>query len=446
MKLRLARNFERLNSSYWFFPCLFVACAIVTAGGMIYLDWLSQSIELFQNNFFVVSASGARALLSMIGGSALSVAGVVFSITILVLNMSSTQFGPQILGNFMRHRGTQIVLGTFVGTFVYSLIVLGAVRNDEKLVFVPNLATGLGLLLGILSFALLIYFIHHISIFVQASRVINDVGDRMEAAVNKAFPGRRSDGKTPDKEDVGALEEKFDSVGSAVKSVGSGYLQAIDWEALCNLAAQRDVVMKVNYRPGHYVIEGARLMMVLPANGVSHKDMARVCDAMLLGSERIYVQDPEFAVHQLVQVALRALSPGINDPYTAINCIDRLSAALAHLARRQLPSRYLRDRHGNIRIINNPLTYGGIVDAAFDQLRQQAAGNAAVTFRLLEVAATLGEQDLPAPFREVLKNQIYAIGKLNESYFPGSFDHEGFRERYQQALKTVTHDGPDDFH
>ncbi|HEX7026733.1 MAG TPA: DUF2254 domain-containing protein [Gammaproteobacteria bacterium] len=437
MKLRLARNFEKLNSSYWFFPSLLVAGAIVAASGMIYLDWISQTTPLFENHFFEVSPSGARELLSMVGSSAISVAGVVFSITMLVLSMSSAQFGPQILGNFMQHRGTQIVLGTFVGTFVYCLIVLSAVRNDRQLLFVPNLAVGLGLVLGILSFSLLVYFIHHVSIFVRASHVIHDVGSRMEAAVNHAFPERCSDGKAPDKEFSVTLEKKLDSKGYAVKSIGSGYLQVVDWDALCGLAVQRNLVMKVDYRPGHYVIEGSRLMKVLPAESITDKDMMRICDAVLLGSERIYLQDPEFAVHQLVQVALRALSSGINDPYTAINCMDRLSAALAHLAGRQLPSRYLRDRQGNIRIIKNPLTYGGIVDAAFDQLRQQAAGNAAPTFRLLEVAATLGEQDLPVPFREVLKNQIYAIGKLNESHFTDSIDQEDFRERYRRALQTV---------
>lgn len=441
MKLRLIRNVEKFNSSYWFFPSLFILGAILASGGMIYLDWVSQTTVLFENDFFEVSPAGARELLSMVGSSAISVAGVVFSITMLVLTMSSAQFGPQILGNFMQHRGTQVVLGTFVGTFVYCLIVLSAVRSD-KLLFVPNLSVGLGLLLGIVSFSLLVFFIHHVSIFVRASHVIHDVGSRMEAAVNHAFPERCSDGKAPDEEISVALEAKLGSKGCTVKSLGSGYLQAVDWEALCSLAAQRNLVMKVDYRPGHYVIEGAQLMKVSPAESVTDMDMEKICDAVLLGSERIYLQDPEFAVHQLVQVALRALSPGINDPYTAINCIDRLSAALAHLASRQLPSRYLRDRHGNIRIIKNPLTYGGIVDAAFDQLRQQAAGNAAPTFRLLEVAAALGRQDLPAPFREVLKNQIYAIGKLNESHFKDSIDQRDFRERYRRALQMVAQGNP----
>lgn len=438
MKLRLARRFESLNSSYWFFPSVFILLAVLSAGGMIYLDWLTHTNAFFQNDFLMVSPDGARSLLSVVGSSTISVAGVVFSITILVLSMSSAQFGPQILENFMQHRGTQIVLATFVGTFVYCVIVLSAVREDKQLTFVPNLSVGLGLLLGILSFILLVYFIHHISVFVQASRVINSVGGRMDASVSKAFPERHSDGKTPDKEDAGALEEKFDLDGCPVKATGSGYLQTVDWEALCHLAAARDLVMKFNYRPGHYVIEGARLASVLPADDIAHEDMARICASIFLGPERVPTQDPEFAVHQLLQVALRALSPGVNDPYTAINCMDRMSAALAHLAGRQLPSRYLRDRHGKIRIISNPLTYGGIVSAAFNQLRQHAAGKAAVTFRLLEVIATLGERDLPAPFREVLEDQVYAIGKLNEPYFADSVDKEDFIQRYRHALKTVT--------
>lgn len=439
MKLRLARNLEQLNSSYWFFPTLMAVGAILTAAGMIYLDRLSQSPGAFFNNgFFVISPSGARSLLSTVSSSAISVTGVVFSITILVLSMASAQFGPQLLGNFMQHRGTQVVLGAFVGTFVYCLIVLSAVRNDEMLVFVPNLSVGLGLLLGILSFGLLIYFIHHVSVFIQASRVISDVGERMEASVSRAFPERDSGSRTtPDEEDAGPIHEKFASQGCAARSTESGYLQMIDWEALCRVAADNDLMLEMTCRPGHYIVEGEKLVLVLPQDRTDDKILSRICGALLLGPERIPPQDPEFAVHQLLQVALRALSPGINDPYTAINCIDRLSAALAHLAERQLPSRYLLDKQGKVRVINNPYTYGGIVNTAFDQLRQHAAGNAAVTFRLLEVAATLGEQNLPPPFREALERQVYAIGKLNEPYFACQIDREGFADRYEHALKTV---------
>lgn len=453
MLFRISQLGGRIVASYWFIPSLLAVAAMLAAGGMLRLDMQLGSSDWSTGDFpLITTAAGARTLLATIAGSAISVAGVVFSITIVVLNMAAAQFGPRLLGNFMQHRGTQFVLGSFMATFVYCLVVLSFVTDvPNNGLSVPQLSVGLGIVLGICSFLLLIYFIHHVSVFIQAAHVIDDVASSLRSVLQRTFPEHETaQQKTPDEETEDDLDARLENEGRAVNALQSGYVQAIDHAQLRWLAQKHQAYFKLLHRAGHFVIAGEALLLAeLPGRTTDQREGKQGEDAFdeslqrqlrnsfLLGTARVANQDPEYAVDQLVEIALRALSPGINDPYTAINCIDRIAAMLAELAGRQLPSRYLRDDNGRRCVVTNPFTYSGVVDVAFDQLRQQADGNAAVMFRLLEVIQRLGERDLPKPFRDALAEQLKAIGHLSRDDFRNPRDQEMYRERVAAAKSAI---------
>jgi uncharacterized membrane protein len=442
MKARLLQLWSRLRKSYWFVPGIITVAAVALAVGLVSGDVAVQARAIAGlDRFELTGPEGARALLSTIASSAITVAALVFSITMVVLNMASAQFGPRLLTNFLSHNATQVVLGTFVGTFAYCLVALAAVRSDAGDAFVPQTAVAGGLVLGILAFALLIYFIHHVSRFVQTAYVIDDVARGLESALRETLP-RRADkdlARTPDDEDAEA-ERSLGNDQDARRPIPaprSGYVQAIDAPGLMALACERELVIGLDCRPGHFVIAGRPLAWAAPAERLEDESAERIGRAVLTGPERTSIQDPEFAVHQLVEIALRALSPGVNDPYTALNCIDRITAALCVLADRALPSRYLRDSEGRVRLVTDPYTYRGIVEAAFNQIRQAASGNLAVLLGLLEAAATVARGDLPAPYREALREQVEAIREGGAERFPAQSDRATFDERVRGALDVL---------
>ncbi len=449
MKARILQRWARVRTSYWFVPGLLVAAASALAAALIAGDAAVQTRGIAGlDRIDLTGPEGARALLSTIAGSAITVAALVFSITMVVLSTASAQFGPRLLRNFMRHNATQVVMGTFVGTFVYCLITLAAVRADADRLFVPQSAVAGGLVLGVLAFALLFYFIDHVSRFVQAGHVIDDVARSLERALRRSFP-ERADAparRTPDDEesDDDRAMQNDEQAARTIVAARSGYVEAISTPDLVALAEAGDFVIRVVCRPGHFVIAGRPLAFAVPAGRVDEELAARIARSILTGPERTSTQDPEFAVHQLVEVALRALSPGINDPYTAMNCIDRLAAALSVLAGRALPSRYVRDAGGRVRLVTDPFTYGGIVEAAFNQIRQAASGNLAVSLRLLEAVEVVARGDLPEPFHEALRLQVDAIREAASEQFHAQSDWTAFNERVQSAFKALAgeHDRP----
>lgn len=437
MPSRLRQALEKLISSLWFLPALLTLLSVLLAGAMLWLDMNQRGAEWVQDNAMLLSSTeGASRLLGTIAGSVISVAGVLFSITILVLSTASAQFGPRLIGNFMRHWATQMVLGTFVGVFTYCLIVLRFVGVKEG--FVPHVATNIGLLLGLISFFLLIYFTHHVATFIQVANVIDDVSHRMERTLQALFPERSSgDDNTPDREQHSQRVADIDADSAAVPVETSGYLQLIEYESLLKQAQQKDVVIRLHYRPGHYMLRGTRLAGIAPADRLDDELVRCLHQCTVVGTERTLDQDAEFAVHQLVEIALRALSPGVNDPFTAINCVDRLGSALAMIASRELPSRYLEDDQHALRVIGTPLTYAGIVNAAFNQLRQNAEGNAAVVFRMLEVFAELASLDLPDPFRDTLDSEFSALKAQNADRFVTPGDQEEYKTRCEAAQRAL---------
>jgi uncharacterized membrane protein len=338
---------------------------------------------------FTGGAEGASSLLGAIAGSMITIAGVVFSMTLVALSLASSQLGPRLLRNFMRDTTTQTVLGTFVATFLYCLLVLRTIRRAEEIVFVPHLSVTLGVLLAVVSVGVLIYFIHHVSVSIQADEIVARVGTELIEGIDRLFPENIGQGapRIPKEPPDAGFLNTFGREARPVGSAGEGYLQFVDGDALMALAMQEDVVIRLERRPGHYVVAARPLVLVWPGNRVTDQLEDRINFAFALGNQRTSGQDIEFAVNQLVEIAIRALSPGVNDPFTAMTCVDRLGSALCRLAQRDMPSPYRHDTQDQLRVIAPVFTFQDFTDAAFNQIRQYGRTSTAVAIRLLETIA-----------------------------------------------------------
>ena len=368
--------------------CLAAALALcaVAIDRAVADDWLERLGWSYSGG-----AEGASLLLGTVAGSMIAIAGTVFSMTLVAMSLASSQLGPRLLRNFMRDTANQVVLGTFVATFVYCLLVLRTIRRADEVAFVPHLSVSIGVLLAMVSIGVLIYFIHHVSVSIQADEVIAHVGRELEDGIDRLFPGRlgkagAAASKSPTEVDLPAV---FVREARPVGAAEDGYLQLIDGDALMALASQEDLVLKLERRPGHYLVKGQTMVMVWPADRVTEALVDQLNDAFVFGNQRTAAQDVEFSLHQLVEIAVRALSPGINDPFTAIACVDRLGSALCRLARRDAPSPLRYDDEGRLRLVASGSNFAGIVDAAFNQIRQSARSNPAVAIRMLDVIAQI---------------------------------------------------------
>ncbi len=441
MRLWLAGKWEDIRTSFWFMPTLMVAGAVALSLATIYLDKATP----FHNRVatlgwtFTRGPEGSRAVLSTVAGSMMTIASVTFSITIVALQLSSTQFGPRLLRNFMRDRGNQVAIGTFIATFTYCLLVLRTVNGTEEEQFVPHISVTVGLLLALVSLGVLIYFIHHAAESIQAENVIASVSRDLHQAIDRLYP--ENSGQEPSvtsKAPLGCgLPAGFDRESLPIAAPTSDYLQAIDVDRLMELAEERDVVISVGPRPGQFCFRGDDLARAWPGDRVDDDLAGAIRGAFYFGPRRTLAQDVEFAIDQLVEVAVRALSPGVNDPFTAMACVDRLGAALCTLAERDVPSPDRHDEEGRLRVVTGASTVSGIIDASFNQIRQAARGDASVTLRLLETIASVARHTRDAAFLAPLRRQADAIHRGSREGLDDPMDRADADGRHREAIASL---------
>lgn len=391
-KSRIYKYWDSIRSSFWFLPVIMSAGAMLLAG-------LTTALDESMTDWFRLTwgwklgggAEGASAVMAALTGSMITITGVVFSMTLVALSLTSSQFGPRLLRNFMRDTTTQVVLGTFISTFLYCLIVLRTIKRADGVSFVPHLSVLIGVFFAVVSVGVLIYFIHHVSVSIQANEIVARVGNELIEGIDRLIPERTRQEKPPiEVEPANAdLLETFHQESRPVGADGDGYIQFIDHEALMGLAVEEDIVIRIASRPGHYVVTQRPLVQIWPGNRISDQLKHRVNLAFALGRERIPRQDIEFLVNQLVEIAVRALSPGLNDPFTAIACVDRLGSALSRMVQRDAPPPYLRDEQDKLRIITAAVTFPIAMDTAFNQIRQYGFSSASVTISMLKTIATI---------------------------------------------------------
>ena len=440
MRTRLATLWERLRTNFWFVPALLTAAAAALAFGMVWMDHAIGDRRLDAAAWiYTGSAEGARSLLSTLASAMITVAGVVFSITIVALTLASSQLGPRLLRNFMRDLGNQVTLGTFIATFVYCLLVVRSVRGSSGAEFVPHVSVSVAIALALTSLGVLIYFIHHAATSIQAPNVIAAVGAELEQAIDRIFPETIGVEAVPGAGDLddAASPSTGQSEARPVASEGTGYVQVIDEERLMGLAVEHDVVVHLLRRPGHFVAPHLPIASVRPAARCDDTLAAAIRDTAVVGSQRTVAQDVEFAIDQLVEVAVRALSPGVNDPFTAIQCVERLGAALARLADRRIPSPYRRDAAGRLRVIAYPWTFEALLDAALNQIRQHARSSVAVSMALLQAIASVAARVRRPADRAALLAQAEIIAGQASCAAPEPRDRADLRRCYEASLAAL---------
>jgi uncharacterized membrane protein len=375
------------------------------------------------------SADAARQILTSLAAAVITVVGIVFSITIVTLTLASTQFGPRMLRNFIRDRGTQFTLGTFVATFVYATLVLISIGSGDD-PFVPHLSITVSVGLVTLSMGVLIYFIHHIATSIQLPQVIASIARDLSRAIDTEsdHPATLESGPS-----VPELLTRMEQSGGIVAAPSSGYLQFIRHEALVGLAAEKGAVIRLLHRPGHFLVRGYPMATVWPPAAAPAVDNA-LRRAHVTGPNRTLTQDLAFAVDQLVEIAIRALSPAVNDTFTALTCIDWLGESLCKVTTRWHPLRVHRDGHGFVRVITAHVSYDRLVQRAFDKIRQAGRGMPAVMIRQLDALTKIMDSTTAREQRELLLAQAAMIRQSSEESVPAPADREDVRHAYDELL------------
>ena len=429
MALTLALR-ERLRTGLWFVPTLFAVGAVLLAVGLLALDRAlagSAPSILFA---FGGTAAGARSVLSTIAQSMLTFTGLVFSITMLVLQLASSQLSPRVTRTFLRDRSNQVVLGLFVATFVFTLVVLREVRTPVggDAGFVPAVSVWVAFALLLASVGAFIYYIDHMAHAIRASTVIASIWRETATAIDRRLPLEDA----PDGRAAHPMGDRGRGDGHLVlKAPSAGYLVRVDEAAIGSAAEGDGRVVELLPTIGDFVPEGGPLARL---SGDWDRDAAdEVTRAIGIGQERTLDQDVAFGFRQLVDIAVRALSPGINDPTTAVQALDRIHDLLRRLARRWFPPEH-RVTDGAVHLVVPRPLWPDFVRLALDEIRIAGEGQVQVARRLAVVLADLLEVS-PADRRGPLLAQRSALEASVARAFPDALDRADVGEAAQAAAR-----------
>jgi uncharacterized membrane protein len=430
---------DSLRTTLWVVPAVLVAGVLVLFLVTYLIDRAALSGRIALPSWLEAAASpdAGRQILIAIAAAVITVIGVVFSITILALTLASQQFGPRMLRNFVRDLGTQVTLGLFVATFVYAILALGSIRTT----FVPHISITVALALVLADLVVLIYFIDHIARSIQLPEVIasiaRDLTEAIESEILPATGATVSPVGTTSGLSLRELLARIDDEGVPVQATASGYLQFVGWEELVAIATNANSVIRLTHRPGHFVSAGSPLATVWPG-GAAPLVAGELAATHITGAQRTLLQDPIFAIDQLVEIAIRALSPAVNDTFSALTCIDWLSDGLSGAAAHGSTEGLYVDRRGEVRLIAPKPDFARMVNRSFDKIRQSGRSMPAVAIRLMESLVRISAHATTAEQRQALRRQADMIMRASEEAIPEPNDVADVRVRYDR-LVTATH-------
>jgi uncharacterized membrane protein len=423
---------EALRTNLWLVPTVEIVLAVALFAATYALDRAAYNGSLHLPSWVISgSADAARQILTAIAAAVITVVTLVFSITIVTLTLASTQFGPRMLRNFIRDRITQFTLGTFVATFVYAILALVSIGSGSHGEFVPHLSITMTMVLVLLDVVVLVVFINHIAKSIQLPQVIASIARDLSDAIDADLGPPPASGKAGPS--LSEMMRRLDEESGVVRAPSSGYLQFVRIDTLIGIASRSHAVIRLLYRPGHFVVEGQPLATVWPADAAARVGRA-LGGAHATGSHRTLTQDLAFAVDQLVEIAIRALSPAVNDTFTALACIDWLGDGLCKISDRWRPDMVHRDHAGHVRLIMVPISYRRLVERAHDKIRQASRAMPAVMIRQLDGLAKVMEHTTTHEEREVVLEQATMILRASEESVPEERDRTDVRRRYAQVL------------
>lgn len=428
---------KELLATFWFLPVLIICLSVLLSICLVYLDSIvTISNEGWVRFFLVQSSDSARSILTTISSAMIGVAGTVFSVTLVALTLASSQLGPRLISNFMYVRLNQVVLGSYISTYLYCLIVLNSVTDSNDYIFIPSISILAAILAAIVNIILLIIFIHQIAISIQADKVISDISEFISRQVEAHFPEKTQD----DTEDERSVKASAAITGyqnrTTLQSPESGYLQYIDTDALVNILASDDALLELHHRPGSYLVKGGELGLLYSNADRENDKSKRIFNQLVIGKTKTSRQDLEFSIRQMVEIAARALSTGVNDPYTAIACIDNLTSIMCYLAQAKFPSKYRFDEKGNPRVIEDITDFEGVLDAAFNQIRQFSGGSPAVIIRMMEGLTTIYKFTSKKNHKEAVIRHAQMVLNTGRNTIEEQNDIDDLTERAGKILNT----------
>src|SRR3984885_2026085 len=395
------------NVNLWIVPLKMSLAAVALFAITITPDMLAAYHLIHIPDWFTMGGiDDARAILSAMLGCVSTVLALIFSVALLVLSMVANLFGPRLLYRFVQDWVTQACIGLFMGAFIYVFPVFLVTHKDEHTSFIPQVSLITSWLLVLASFGFLVFYSHRVAVLIQNPDAIGRIVDDLRRAVKLAVPYSTSE---PPVQQVDAFEtHRTMSDSAAMLSPKSGYLQEIHHRTLVSAAAKAGALISVRFRPGQFVLQGETLASISPASKLAFL-APLVSRSVTMGRHRVLSQDLEFGVAQIVEIAIRALSPAINDTFTGIASVDLLGEALAILAAAPQCNGRWFDADGRLRLQVRPLLVPRLVKQAFDQIRQAAADNPAVLIRLLSTIGRLAPKLHRAEDRKALAEQAAAV-------------------------------------
>ncbi len=439
MKGALEKLYYAVSSSFWFIPLVLSLAALCGA-------WLTLQFDFSYGAYRLtawlpgppVTQEGARLVVSAVAGSMITAASLVFSMTLVALSFVSQQLGPRIILRFMEDRPTQIVLGAFVATFIYSLIVLGVIGTRYDTNFIPVLSVYVSALLAILSLALMIHFIHHIATNIQADAVVAALGHQLLAAIEARDKRHAELSKFIPSQEYDRYREAIHAEGHAIAATGSGYIQSIDEAGAVDLAQQNGLKIAFALRPGQFVLEGTPLAYVSLSNSDDSDNVnGDIEDLCILGERRTRQQNIEFEINALVEVALRALSPSMNDPLTAVACANRMFVGLAKLTCRSGQARVLVSQEDEAVAFPLPQDFGHYLNAAVTPLRRAGKSDLILVCNLLGLLRDLGLTTDDKEDLDAIRDQVRALLLDCKEFYQSEPDREKLRSVAHEALEAV---------
>ncbi|MGI8812315.1 MAG: DUF2254 domain-containing protein [Pyrinomonadaceae bacterium] len=433
-----------LRASLWFVPGLMIVFSIALALVLIEVDssvklkWLVDYPRIFG-----LGADGSRGMLTAIASSMLTVAALAFSLTLAAVTQASGQFTPRIFRNFMRDRANQFILGYFVSIFAYCLIVLRTIRGADEVKFVPSLAVLCGLVLAIGGVLVLIFFIHHIADSLQITTILNNITDETKQAVRRMYPQEMGDEAVEGEQNATWLSKDVKS-WRTIPAREAGYVQDVDIDGLLEFAAANRILIQMRRGVGQFAGRGATIAEIAPEvetpnrePEIGRKKSEQINGFFTIDRHRPIEKDVGFGIRQIVDIALKALSPGVNDTTTAINCIDNLGEIVAEIARRLMPAK-LRSKDNVPRVITLAPDFQEYVETAFDQIRISGKANFAIFERLLTTVSFVAECTGDDSRRRVLCRQIELIGEFADQTLETDYEKERVRTRSAEAGLTFS--------
>ena len=428
---------SRHDVNLWIVPLRMALAAVLLFGLTMVPDLLAAYHVIHLPDWFSMGGiDDARAILASMLGCVSTVLALIFSVALLVLSMVANLFGPRLLYRFVQDWVTQACIGLFMGAFIYVFLVFLVTHKDAHSEFIPQVSLITSWFLVLAAFGFLVFYSHRVSVLIQNPDAVGRIVDDLRRAAAHPRPAAVAAGSEIDRRDLHRLaEHETDLAG--VRSPESGYFQLVDQPRLVLAAARCDALIVLHFRPGQFVLEGETLASVSPASRAAEL-ASTIAGSISFGRHRVLAQDVEFGLAQMVEIAIRALSAAINDTFTGIACVDFLGESLALIAEATPYTGRWRDSHQTLRLQIRPLRLDRLVRQAFDQIRQAAADNPAVSLRLLSTIHRLAESLRDASDRRALLEQAEAVWETVSPNIAARIDREDLYDAWQRARDVLT--------